>query len=72
MINLDNNIRNSDWIKHETWDLPTTVEGVLRVIGGADKWEHFKTLPAYKPMPESLRHDVDAHVRAREAHTVIK
>lgn len=68
MINIDNNIANSDWLKQRTWDLPTTVKGFLNAIGGADKWEHFKTLPAYKPMPESLRHDVDAHVRAREAH----
>lgn len=68
MINLDNSIANSDWIKSRTWDLPTNVKGFLNVIGGADKWEHFKQLPAYKAMPESLRHDVDAHVRAREAH----
>lgn len=63
MINIDNNDSNADWIKSRTWDLPRTVEGVLSVIG-RDKWEHFKTLPAYKACPPHLAHDIDAYIKA--------
>lgn len=58
-INIDNNDRNADWIKHRAWDFPTNPEAVIAMIG-ADRWEHFKTLPAYKAMPEHLRHEVEA------------
>lgn len=69
MINIDNNIANSDWIKHRTFDLPANAKAVLNTIGGAEKWEHFKTLPAYQPMPESLRNEVEALVReSSKAH----
>lgn len=69
MINIDNNIANSDWIKQRTFDLPANAKAVLNTIGGAEKWEHFKTLPAYQPMPESLRNEVEALVReSSKAH----
>lgn len=63
-INLDNNDTNADWLRARTWDLPTTVQGVLNAIGGVENWAHFKKLPAYKPMPDHLKHDVDAYVTA--------
>jgi hypothetical protein len=56
MINIDNNMENSDWIKVRAWDLPTTLGGLLSVIGSsAEDVEHFLTLPAAKAMPEDLQ-----------------
>jgi hypothetical protein len=56
MINIDNNMENSDWIKFRTWDLPTTLGGLLNVIGfSVEDVEHFLTLPAAKPMPADLQ-----------------
>jgi hypothetical protein len=64
MINLDNNDANSDWIRSSAWDLPRTPESLLYKIG-ASRWEHFKTLPSFKAIPEGLEAEVDALVRAR-------
>lgn len=56
MINIDNNMGNSDWIKSRSWDLPTTLSGLLSVIGNsAEEVEHFLTTPAAKPMPSDLQ-----------------
>jgi hypothetical protein len=66
MINLDNNDANSDWIRSGAWDLPRTPEGLLYKIG-VNRWEHFKTLPAFKAIPKGLEAKVDALVRARKA-----
>jgi hypothetical protein len=66
MINLDSSDANSDWIRSSAWDLPRTPESLLYKIG-ADRWEHFKTLPAFKAIPEGLEAKVDALVSARKA-----
>jgi hypothetical protein len=66
VINLDNNEMNSDWIRAASWDLPRTPESLLYKIG-INRWEHFKTLPAFKAIPEGLEAKVDALVRARKA-----
>ena len=56
MINIDNNMENSDWIKSRTWDLPTTLYALLAIIGSSvEDVEHFLTLPAAKAMPEGLQ-----------------
>lgn len=56
MINIDNNMENSDWIKSRTWDLPTTLYGLLGIIGSnPEQIEHFLTTPAAKAMPEGLQ-----------------
>jgi hypothetical protein len=67
MINLDNNDANSDWIRSGYWDLPRTAESLLYKIG-VDRWEHFKTLPSFKAIPEGLEAQVDELVRARKAN----
>lgn len=56
-INLDNNDLNADWIKSRVWDLPTSLDGLLGVIG-VDRLDHFLKLPAAKAMPEELRAEV--------------
>jgi hypothetical protein len=70
-LNIDADVANSDWMRSRTWDLPTTVQGVILNIG-VDRWEHFKTLPAYKAMPPHLAHDVDAYVKAQLHKTINK
>jgi hypothetical protein len=56
MINIDNNMENSDWVKSRSWDLPTTLGGLLGIIGSSvEDIEHFLTTPAAKPMPEDLQ-----------------
>jgi hypothetical protein len=56
MINIDNNMENSDWTKSRSWDLPTTLYALLAVIGSTvEEVEHFLTLPAAKPMPADLQ-----------------
>lgn len=47
---------------NKVWDLPQTVEAVLRVIGGPENWEEFQTLPAFTTMPEDLRNQVSAYL----------
>jgi hypothetical protein len=56
-INLDDSDLNADWIKSRTWDLPTSLTGLLDAVG-VDRLDHFLTLPAAKPMPEELRTEV--------------
>jgi hypothetical protein len=56
-INLDDSDLNADWIKSRIWDLPTSLTGLLDVVG-VGKLDHFLTLPAAKPMPEELRTEV--------------
>jgi hypothetical protein len=59
MINIDNNIKNSDWTKSRSWDLPTTINGLLAVIGSTvEEIEHFLTLPAATPMPANLQVEI--------------
>jgi hypothetical protein len=56
-INLDDSDLNADWTKSRIWDLPTSLTGLLDVVG-VDRLDHFLTLPAAKPMPEELRTEV--------------
>jgi hypothetical protein len=64
MIDIDGNIENSDWIKSRYWNLPTTLDGLLSVIGfSANSVEKFLSLPAAKPMPKELRLEVDKYLK---------
>lgn len=64
MIDIDGNIENSDWTKSRYWDLPTTLDGLLSVIGfSAASVEKFLTLPAAKPMPKELRIEVYEYLK---------
>lgn len=63
MIDIDGSIENSDWTKSRYWDLPTTLDGLLSVIGfSADSIEKFLTLPAAKAMPKDLRTEVNSYL----------
>jgi len=53
--NVDDDINNADWIKTETWDLPTTKDEFLEAIGGQEHLAHFMTLPAARAMPQELK-----------------
>jgi len=64
MIDIDGNLENSDWTKSRYWGLPTTLDGLLSVIGfSSDSVEKFLSLPAAKPMPEELRLEVDKYLK---------
>jgi hypothetical protein len=65
-LNIDADELNADWLRASVWDLPRDPEVLLFNIG-ADRWEHFKTLPAFKAIPEGLEAKVDALARARKA-----
>lgn len=64
-LNIDADNLNADWMRAAVWDLPKDPEVLLFNIG-ADRWEHFKTLPAFKAIPKGLEAKVDALVRARK------
>jgi len=56
VINLDDSMENADWTKSRSWDLPTTLGGLLSTIGfNVKDVEHFLTLPSAKAMPEGLQ-----------------
>jgi hypothetical protein len=61
MIQLDADVRNADWIKTLSWDLPTEIDSFWKIIGEdpAAGWAHFQTLPAFEPMPQDLRVEVE-------------
>ena len=64
MIDIDGNMENSDWIKSRHWNLPTTIDGLLSVIGfSQDSVEKFLALPAAKPMPKELRIEVYEYLK---------
>ena len=68
MINIDNNMENSDWIKVRAWDLPTTLGGLLGIIGSSvEDIEHFLTTPAAKPMPEDLQVKITRYLENAKA-----
>ena len=54
-INIDADLRNADWLRTRTWDLPKDPDAFLAVIGGRDRLDHFMGLPAAEAMPQSLR-----------------
>ncbi len=63
-VDIDGNLKNSDWTKGRYWDLPTTLDGLLSVIGfTSDSVEEFLTLPASKAMPKDLRLEVYEYLR---------
>lgn len=55
VLNIDSSIFLTDWLKPNSWDLPTDVQGFLNAIGGIEKLDHFMELPAAEAMPASLR-----------------
>ncbi len=55
MYNIDSDIRNADWLKTRSWDLPAEKEEFLATIGGPEAIPHFLTLPAAEAMPAELR-----------------
>lgn len=54
--NLDEDQANADWVKTMSWDLPTTPDAFLAVIGGPGRLSDFMGLPAAQAMPGPLRH----------------
>ena len=63
-FNVDNNLTNSDWIKTRQWNLDfTDLDGFwiykkmvdAPVSVKVQTLEHFMTLPAYKPAPNSFK-----------------
>jgi hypothetical protein len=70
VINIDADPWNADWIKALHWDLPTEPDVFIGSVLYLDPerssaedarraWEHFKTLPAFRPMPPELRDKVE-------------
>lgn len=70
-INLDDSDLNADWIKSRTWDLPTSLAGLLDAVG-VDRLDHFLTLPAAKPMPEELKAEVVKFMGSEEYKEALK
>lgn len=68
-INIDSDDTNADWMRTRTWDLPRTAKALILNIG-ADRWEHFKTLPAFKAIPAGLEHDVDQYLSVQHLGVV--
>lgn len=58
VIWADEDQTNADWLKFNTWDLPTDVEAFLHHIGGKKKLPAFMLLPAATRMPDDLRRDL--------------
>lgn len=58
IVDFDEDIENADWIKTLSWGLPVDKDEFLDAIGGPDNLTHFLTLPAARPMPESLKKDL--------------
>ena len=47
----------ADWIKTNSWNLPTDPDEFLSSLGGMSL-DHFMTLPAAKAMPASLANEL--------------
>ena len=60
MLRLDADVRNADWVKTRTWDLPTTLEELLVTIGGKSGIPRLLASPAAEAMPPALRAQVTA------------
>lgn len=68
VINVDGNLRSSDWIKSASWSFSEiqTLKDLISMVAGLDKEESvqkqelkdFMRLPASIPMPDSLRREV--------------
>ena len=49
VINIDEDIRNADWLRYMSWSLPPyKSEEFMAFIGGAAELEHFRQLPVYE------------------------
>jgi hypothetical protein len=68
-FNLDSDDLHADWLRARVWDLPTTAKHLIQTIG-ADQWEHFKTLPAFKAIPAGLEHDVEQYLSVKHLPVV--
>jgi hypothetical protein len=65
MINLDDSVENSDWAKGRSWDLPTTLDPLLSVIGfSSDSVKNFLALPAAKAIPIKLRIELNQYLKS--------
>ena len=51
MLRLDADVRNADWVKTRTWDLPTTLEELLVTIGGKSGIPRLLASPVAEAMP---------------------
>ena len=60
MLHLDADVRNADWVKTRTWDLPTTLEELLVTIGGKSGIPRLLASPVAEAMPPALRAQVTA------------
>lgn len=60
MLRLDADVRNADWVKTRTWDLPTTLEELLVTIGGKSGIPRLLASPVAEAMPPALRAQVTA------------
>ena len=67
---MDDATLNEDWIKTLSWDLPTTLDGLVWAIGAAnldhdgqvDALRKFMGLPAWIPAPADLVKSVNSFV----------
>jgi hypothetical protein len=66
LIEADNNLENSDWIKARTWDLPyENLQQYLRAYEPADQRkavQHLMSLPAFKAAPPVFRVEAEMFV----------
>jgi DNA polymerase III epsilon subunit-like protein len=53
-INIDSSDENADWIKQNSWDLPTNVDDFLRMFTSRDQLSDFMTKPTAQGMPEDM------------------
>ena len=57
--NLDANLRNADWLKTTTWDLPTDKTAFIAHLASINKTvTEFMALPAAEAMPDTLKRDL--------------
>lgn len=66
VYNLDSELHNADWLKTQSWDLPTEPAAFLHVIGGRENLGHFMQLPAARAMPAELRLALNADVKGKK------
>ena len=57
--NIDANLRNADWLKTTTWDLPTDKTAFIAHLASINKTvTEFMALPAAEAMPDTLKRDL--------------
>lgn len=50
---------NEDWLSTATWDLPTTADALINLVGEELAFK-LLVLPAGEAMPVALRHELEA------------